>query len=611
MKLQFAVLSALLCFFLPDVVLGQKPAVIQSETRLVLVDAIVTGKKDQPVRDLSAKDFRVWEDNKEQSIQSVSLNTGGPSRTILFLDGSSLPAADQLRLRPDLARFIDANAGPDHLMEIVNNDQDVRVVQTFTDNPERLKDALNKTQPSNGAASVDRSAPAAVLANLSSRSVLLALPSFASTLENLPGRKTLILFSGGVPTMQNNQLGTVTDACNRAKVSVYSIDLSDPALSGGIDLSDGAGGPPSLGQLGSGRGRMPRDASSLYDPQTLISLARGTGGFAVSNTTPIRDGLRKIAQEQAEYYVISYTPPDSKIGACHTLRVKVARSGVTLRARSSYCTEKPLDLVTENRATENRAVKDLEHRAAESQSGNLRASIRLPFFYTAPNVARVHLLLQLASAGIPPEIDVLAQAIASDGTVAARVDDKVRLDSSRYEKTFGIAAGRYTFTVVFSSGGKDFGKLELPLDVDPYSSGDFAISGLALSRETAPASELDLGGNSVLLGNRTSLVAAGTRYVPSGSDQFAKGGSTFVYFEVYEPRPAPVTVDLRILDANTRATQKDSGPIRIEAPQDGAVLRIGEPLPLDGLDSGSYLLEVSAEEAGGKRATRVTLLEIR
>jgi hypothetical protein len=61
MSLQFAVLSALLCAVLPDVVPGQSPPVIQTETRLVSVDVIVTGKKDQPVRDLSAKDFRIWE----------------------------------------------------------------------------------------------------------------------------------------------------------------------------------------------------------------------------------------------------------------------------------------------------------------------------------------------------------------------------------------------------------------------------------------------------------------------------------------------------------------------------------------------------------------------
>ena len=604
MKIRLTSLRAFVCIFLPGLVLAQKPVVIQTETRLVLVDAVVTGKKDQPVRDLSAKDFRVWEDNKEQSIQSVSLNTSRSNRTILFFDSGNLSAADQLRLRPDLGRFIDANAGPDHVMAIVNYDQGLQVAQTFTDNPGRLKDALNNTQPWYGAASP-------TLAEVSSRNFVLAMTSFAKSLENVPGRKTLILFSGGVPTMQRDQLGAVIDACNRAKVSVYSIDLSDPVSSSDMDLN----GDPATGPVGrrmpAGLGRGPRIAPSLFDPQTLVSVARGTGGFAVSNTTPVWDGLRKIAQEQGEYYLIAYTPPDSKIGTCHTLKVKVERSGVSLRARPSYCTEKAVDLITENRA-----VKDLENHAADSQSGNLTASIQLPFFYTAPNIARVHLVLELASAGALAEMNVLAQAVASDGPVAARVNDKVRLDSPRYEKTFGIAAGRYTFTVVFSSGGKDFGKLEVPLEIDPYNPAEFGISGLALSRETAPASGLDLGGSGVLLGNRTSLIAGGTRYVPSGSDQFANGEPGFVYFEVYEPQAAPVTVDVRILDAKTHAAKKDSGPIRIAAPQSGGAprigeARIGEPLPLDGLDSGSYLLEVTAEQPGGKRATRVTPIEIR
>ncbi len=46
--------------------------VIRTETRLVLVDTVVTDKKGAYVHDLVLKDFRVWEDNKEQSIKSFS-----------------------------------------------------------------------------------------------------------------------------------------------------------------------------------------------------------------------------------------------------------------------------------------------------------------------------------------------------------------------------------------------------------------------------------------------------------------------------------------------------------------------------------------------------------
>src|SRR5258707_623448 len=50
-------------------------AVIKKESRLVLVDAVVTDKKGKYVRDLAQSDFRVYEDNKEQALTSFSTGT--------------------------------------------------------------------------------------------------------------------------------------------------------------------------------------------------------------------------------------------------------------------------------------------------------------------------------------------------------------------------------------------------------------------------------------------------------------------------------------------------------------------------------------------------------
>jgi hypothetical protein len=50
----------------------QTGVVIQTETKLVLVDSVVTDKKGQYVRDLTMKDFKVWEDNKEQTIKTFT-----------------------------------------------------------------------------------------------------------------------------------------------------------------------------------------------------------------------------------------------------------------------------------------------------------------------------------------------------------------------------------------------------------------------------------------------------------------------------------------------------------------------------------------------------------
>src|SRR5438067_11821161 len=47
-------------------------ATIKKESRLVLVDAVVTDKKGNYVHDLSQGDFKVFEDNNEQAITSFS-----------------------------------------------------------------------------------------------------------------------------------------------------------------------------------------------------------------------------------------------------------------------------------------------------------------------------------------------------------------------------------------------------------------------------------------------------------------------------------------------------------------------------------------------------------
>ncbi|HUE20461.1 MAG TPA: VWA domain-containing protein, partial [Bryobacteraceae bacterium] len=97
--------------------------VIKSETRLVLVDAVVTDKKGQYVQDLEQKDFKVLEDNKEQTITSFSFeaNPNSPNNKqqhymVLLFDNATMDFADQARARQAAAQFIDANAGPNRLM---------------------------------------------------------------------------------------------------------------------------------------------------------------------------------------------------------------------------------------------------------------------------------------------------------------------------------------------------------------------------------------------------------------------------------------------------------------------------------------------------------------
>ena len=82
---------------------------------------------------------------------------------------------------------------------------------------------------------------------------------------------------------------------------------------------------------------------------------------------------------EEQYYALTYVAPESKEGTCHALKVKVDRKGTTVRSRTSYCTEKPLDLLAGTAA-----AKELEQRAAAAQTGDIAASIDSPVLLHSP-----------------------------------------------------------------------------------------------------------------------------------------------------------------------------------------------------------------------------------
>src|SRR5271165_3888803 len=127
--------------------------VFKAETRLVLVDTVVTDKQGNYISDLTAREFKVWEDNKEQPIKSFSLesSSSAPSEShrhylVLLFDNSTMSFADQARARDAAAKFVEANAGPDRYMAIINFGGTVSVAQNFTADAQRLKQVVRKVK---------------------------------------------------------------------------------------------------------------------------------------------------------------------------------------------------------------------------------------------------------------------------------------------------------------------------------------------------------------------------------------------------------------------------------------------------------------------------------
>jgi hypothetical protein len=313
-------------------------------------------------------------------------------------------------------------------------------------------------------------------------------------------------------------------------------------------------------------------ASSATNQQVMYMLAEGTGGFPILNTNDLLGGLQKIASEQDEYYLLGYSPQDSPEGSCHTLKVKVERSGMNVRARSGYCNVKssdmlagkPIETQLEAHATEmtpNAATNGASGAAAGATGagGAMSPAFEVPFFYTAPNEARVDVAAQVAPSDVVftkekgkyhADVNILGVAKNADGTTAAHFSDSVTLDLEKddwerfqkqpmqYENQFLVAPGKYNFTLVVSGGTDKFAKLATPLNIDPFDGKKMTLSAPLLSSQIAKLTEEDQSLDAVLISDKVPFIAKDMQIYPSSTNRFKKTDQVGIYAQIYVPQLA-------------------------------------------------------------------------
>ncbi len=642
--------------------------VIRTETQVVLVDVAVTDKKDNYVQDLEAADFHVWEDGKEQKITSMSrITDAGPDRrqryTVLLFDGSTMAPREMTWAHQVAASFIDANLAPEHSMAVVGFGGGLKVAQTFTSDAQRLKAAINRQSVS--AYSATDAGPNSS-ATYVVRDELRALDTLVQNLNGVPGRKSLIYFTAGwIMTSDNsNRLDQAIESANRSNVAIYPVNVRTvnfnnngalTSIDDDVAATPGVGGrlgarPGSSIQLRGAPGPNVGGGVTNASPAVLIGvmtdLAKGTGGFVMRQPDDA-DTLLRIGQEQKEYYLLGYTPPEGSQGSCHKLRVKVDRKDTEWRARSQYCNVTRGDLLSGNPVEQ-----ELEAKASAEGSGNITATMQAPFFYTGPNVARVAVTMQIDASDVrfkkekglyQASFDILGVATRPDGATGARFSDTVKLEFDDqkqvdqfkqtpylYSTQLDAAPGDYTFVVVFSSGEENFGKVEMPLKIEPYQPSDFALSSLALSTSLRAAEAADAALGDLLVDDTKKFISGDIQAIPAGSAVIPPGAQVNFYAEIYEPllvNPNPelaVGIRMRALrrgppvqgtDPNAPAPPSgfDSGLLRLDLSANAgkAAIPLLQRVPLDGFAPGPYTLDVQVVDSAGKMAQRTLDFELK
>ncbi|MGD0923452.1 MAG: VWA domain-containing protein [Terriglobia bacterium] len=378
---------------------------IKAAAEEVLLDVVVRDKKGHRVDNLKPEDFQIFDNGEPKKITSFRLVQGGEAIGTSGT-GSTRTQLDplrQIRLVTMIFRCTDNNsrrlahdAAVDLLkgelpqnvyMAIMVIDFKLEVLQAFTNDTTLLRQAIDRatrsdvanfatdtelvrTQLEHRLAPNESSGPSPgaimdqiLLAMIRkeerydnmqvARTTIYALLGVVTEQYRLPGRKTVLYFSGGFvkPKEFDEPFKRIISIANRSNVSFYTVDahglMATSTNQGAINMLNRAGQTAQHQAMNPGDQWTTPDEIHVIDtgiestranPQTALEeLAASTGGAMIANTNDLQSPLHKLAEDIQTYYEISYNPEIKTYdGSFRKITIKLASSDLRVQSRSGY-----------------------------------------------------------------------------------------------------------------------------------------------------------------------------------------------------------------------------------------------------------------------------------
>jgi len=311
---------------------GTEPAfTLHTGTRLVLTDVTVTDKVGNPVHGLTPSDFRILDNGRRQKLASFEEHTGStpvpasvslgvhdfnngylfhaPSvSNIILIDTSTLGLLDQMYLGEELTHFIKALPSGEPLAIYSRVGLLTLLLQDFTSDHGLLLAALQKAVPM-------LRQPDAQFA-----SDMAALEQLMAQLQDLPGRKNILWFSGGSQFLLRPDASTLPSGVNlrplydgleKSRIAIYPIDAR------GLTVAT----TPA----------MPWQHFQMED------VAEATGGEAFFNNNGFAQMASNIVDRDKSFYTLTYSPHDLHFNnKWHKVKVEVLGNYYNLSYRRGY-----------------------------------------------------------------------------------------------------------------------------------------------------------------------------------------------------------------------------------------------------------------------------------
>jgi VWFA-related protein len=289
--------------------------VLRIDTDLVTVDVTATDAKGQPVRNLRAEDFKIFEDGVERQIAlfNVEKRTGEqrPVAIVFALDVSgSMTPEEMSRLQLAMGVFTKRLASDrSSMFAVMTFGMNVKTLQTLTADQQKLARAFERLpREPNGLSTHTYDAV--------DDAIRMLVRQAPRTRERRLMKRAVVVVTDGFPVGDTVASSTVIERANAADVSVYTVTL------------------PSFSRMLVSAERQP-----LPTPLDVSGLAEKTGGTSVYATDKDFDSLfRALAAEVTSTYVLAFYPSEEKRhdGRLHNIRIE-APPGLTVRqSRPSY-----------------------------------------------------------------------------------------------------------------------------------------------------------------------------------------------------------------------------------------------------------------------------------
>lgn len=487
------------------------------KVHLVEVPVTVVDHDGNPIRGLKPENFELFDDGKRQkitafdaidfasetSVSAISpLNPNARRSFLLLFDLGYSQRKSIARARVAARKFIAANVLPQDLLAVgvIEPMKGFRLVTAFTTDRNLVSAAIDAPGLYSGIDPLQLSALDSAGSSISVggagdeadserkemkdrtaeenrrfaalllKNQLASFNDVATTLRAAPGRKQVVLLSGGFDASliigrgaRGTMAAEMADMSKATSGHAYLIDndarfgsptkqLDIQDMVKAFKLSDVVMHAIDVDGIGIDDGTPTAKQPTVYN-DSLHLLANPTGGTVFENSNDLHSDFERMMHEQEVVYVLSFQAQSSKPGQFHNLSVKAVNvPGARVHNRLAY-REPGSETPSERMLTDAEIiVNDVPRReirvAAIATAVPGKTHSAVPFFLEING----HDLLGTATS--PQSAHVFVYAFDEQGIVRDRVDQRIDVDPARassavrengikYFTTLALPPGRY------------------------------------------------------------------------------------------------------------------------------------------------------------------------